>query len=94
MTNPSQADERSSFGVDPTTTECRGPHNEQQVERQDSPDLPSGNRRLSVVIPAFNEERTIAGTLEGARRGRAFEVIVVDGGSTDRTSQIAREGAT
>lgn len=45
---------------------------------------------LSVVIPAYNEERGIAGTVEQvrdwlARDGRDFEVIVVDNASTDGT---------
>ena len=45
---------------------------------------------LSVVIPAWNEERGISSTVEQvgdwlARDGRDFEVIVVDNASTDRT---------
>jgi hypothetical protein len=45
---------------------------------------------LSVVIPALNEERRIAGAVASARHGEA-EVIVVDGGSRDRTVEAARE---
>lgn len=51
---------------------------------------------LSVVIPAFNEEENISGTikevtahLEG--KDFAYEVIVVDDGSTDATVRKARE---
>ena len=52
-------------------------------------------RRLSVIIPTYNEERTLGHTLDRVRRGNAWEVIVVDGRSTDRTAQIARaHGAT
>jgi dolichyl-phosphate beta-glucosyltransferase len=45
---------------------------------------------LSVVIPAYNEERRLPPTLEAvhsffARRGDEFEIIVVDDGSSDRT---------
>ena len=46
---------------------------------------------LSVVIPAWNEEREIRRCLDGLSRQTAggFEVIVVDNGSTDRTASIA-----
>lgn len=47
-------------------------------------------RRLSVIIPTLNEEKTIAHTLDRVRGGSAWEVIVVDGRSTDRTREIAR----
>lgn len=56
--------------------------------------------KISVVIPAFNEEKLLAGTLEsiqaaaGAfrRRGWECEVVVCDNHSTDRTGEIARAG--
>jgi dolichyl-phosphate beta-glucosyltransferase len=45
---------------------------------------------ISVVVPAYNEERGIAGTVESLRgwlekRGGEYEVIVVDNASTDAT---------
>jgi glycosyltransferase involved in cell wall biosynthesis len=53
--------------------------------------------RLSIVVPAFNEERLIASTLEAIRAAaRCFdarggwELIVCDNNSTDRTEEIAR----
>ena len=51
---------------------------------------------LSVVIPAFNEEkrlpRTLASILAFLRgRGESFEVVVVDDGSTDGTAEVARQ---
>ena len=50
------------------------------------------NPRLSVIIPALNEAASIGATLDAASRiGGLVEVIVVDGGSSDRTPQIARE---
>jgi rSAM/selenodomain-associated transferase 2 len=54
---------------------------------------------ISVVIPTLNAEATLAPTLtalvSSAVDGLTREVIVVDGGSTDRTAQIAEEaGAT
>lgn len=50
--------------------------------------------RLSVVIPAFNEEAGIAGTIEQVRQHLAeaaigHEIIVVDDGSLDQTSPRA-----
>ncbi|MGI8555897.1 MAG: TIGR04283 family arsenosugar biosynthesis glycosyltransferase [Pyrinomonadaceae bacterium] len=44
---------------------------------------------ISVIVPTFNEELTIKKTLEAlARLQNVSEVIVVDGGSTDRTMEI------
>lgn len=44
---------------------------------------------LSVVIPALNEETSISRTIRSMED--ADEVIVVDGGSSDRTCSLARE---
>nr|WP_294503612.1 TIGR04283 family arsenosugar biosynthesis glycosyltransferase [uncultured Rhodopila sp.] len=44
---------------------------------------------LSVVIPALNAETLLAGALTAL--GPGLEIIVVDGGSTDRTCEIAAE---
>ena len=48
---------------------------------------------ISVVIPAYNEEMTVAGTVSAARawleeRGATYEIIVVDNASTDRTVEV------
>jgi hypothetical protein len=49
--------------------------------------------RISVLIPARNEERNIRTTLEDvlANQGCDFEVIVLDDHSTDRTAEIVSE---
>lgn len=47
--------------------------------------------KVSVVIPAFNEEEAIGGVIRGVPRGLVSEVIVVDNGSTDSTAAKARE---
>jgi len=44
---------------------------------------------ISVVIPAYNEERVLPGTLAALfTQAGDYEVIVVDGGSTDGTRQV------
>lgn len=46
--------------------------------------------RIAVIVPAYNEEKTIAGVLSVLTRlHEVSEVIVVDDGSTDRTAQVA-----
>lgn len=57
---------------------------------------PVANERISVVVPAHNEETGIVRTLDSLRQSTYpnAEVIVVDDGSTDRTSQIVREYAS
>jgi rSAM/selenodomain-associated transferase 2 len=45
--------------------------------------------RVSVIIPTLNEEATLADTIASLRRERCHEIIVVDGGSTDRTVTCA-----
>lgn len=49
----------------------------------------------SVVVPAFNAERTLPATLLSLRSQtcRDLEIIVVDDGSTDDTAKIAAETA-
>jgi rSAM/selenodomain-associated transferase 2 len=45
---------------------------------------------FSVIIPTLNEESCLAGTLRALREQAPYEVVVVDGGSTDATCTIAR----
>ena len=46
--------------------------------------------RISVVIPVLNEEKTIAAALTALLALGPDEVIVVDGGISDRTSEVCR----
>ncbi len=56
--------------------------------------------KISLVIPAFNEERLLGATLERINAARVVfgaaawdsELIVCDNNSTDRTAEIARDG--
>lgn len=53
------------------------------------------NSRVAVIIPAFNEERSIGLVLRDIPSGVVEEVIVVDNASTDATAERAAEaGAT
>jgi glycosyltransferase involved in cell wall biosynthesis len=53
------------------------------------------NPMVSVIVPARNEEACLARCLESlvSQTGVAFELIVVDDASTDRTGEIARSFA-
>lgn len=47
---------------------------------------------LSIIIPTLNEEQSLRATLDAVKRVRGqIEVIVVDGGSLDKTLDFARE---
>jgi glycosyltransferase involved in cell wall biosynthesis len=46
--------------------------------------------RAIVVVPALNAERSIGGVVRGCKAVNE-DVLVVDDGSADRTSQVARE---
>jgi len=50
--------------------------------------------KLSIVIPAYNEELNLFSTLQDianylSHKEMAYEVIVVDDGSTDKTAEVA-----
>ncbi len=49
--------------------------------------------RISVVIPALNEEKYIERTLKSISEQNPYEIIVVDNGSTDKTAEIASKYA-
>ncbi|WTP58170.1 bifunctional polysaccharide deacetylase/glycosyltransferase family 2 protein [Streptomyces phaeochromogenes] len=55
---------------------------------------PTVTQPVSVIVPAYNEKECIANTLESlAKSTHPIEIIVVDDGSTDDTSRIARDAA-
>lgn len=53
------------------------------------------DRRISVIIPVFNEEKTIQELIRRVQEvnldGLEKEIVVVDDGSQDRTSELLRE---
>ncbi|MBF0491002.1 MAG: glycosyltransferase [Candidatus Omnitrophica bacterium] len=52
--------------------------------------------KVSVIIPAYNAQKTIAQTLEAITQqdySEQFEIIVVDDGSTDQTASVIRSFA-
>lgn len=49
---------------------------------------------ITVVIPAYNSEKTIQKTLDTLKHPKIKEIIVVDDGSTDKTVEIAEKHAT
>jgi len=56
----------------------------------------AGSHRLSVLIPARNEEQNLPTTLAAvlANTGADFEVLVLDDHSTDRTAEIVQAFAS
>ncbi len=48
--------------------------------------------KLSIIIPSFNEEKYLPILLEGLKKQKFkdYEIIVADGGSVDRTIEIAK----
>jgi hypothetical protein len=59
-----------------------------------SDDSAKALRRVSVVVPAYNEEGNLAACLDGLLEtfdGPECEIVVVNNGSADRTSEIAHD---
>jgi glycosyltransferase involved in cell wall biosynthesis len=48
-------------------------------------------RSLSVIIPVFNEEKTLKAVITGIKLFQPLEIIVVANGCTDHSSTIAKE---
>jgi hypothetical protein len=54
-------------------------------------ELSAGYRLISVIIPTLNEAEGIAATISNLKKYRHTEIIVVDGGSRDKTVDLARK---
>lgn len=46
--------------------------------------------RCAILIPAYNEEASLAAVVRTARASRLGPVLVVDDGSSDKTAEVAR----
>eukprot|EP01041_Mallomonas_annulata_P004579 gene4579-9101_t len=46
---------------------------------------------ISIIIPCYNEEKTIQLTIESVLTEKNIEIILVDGGSTDNTLAICKQ---
>ena len=57
------------------------------------PPSADGLPRVSIIVPAYNEERLIVRTIDTllSSQGVVFEIIVVDDGSTDHTASVVLE---
>src|SRR3989338_5566644 len=69
---------------------------EKKPSKKDS-SLPARYPRVSMLVPCFNEEKTLAGTIDSLLAMEypkdKLEIVVVDDGSRDNTAAIAREYA-
>jgi glycosyltransferase involved in cell wall biosynthesis len=83
--------------MNPCITENQEQNKNNLLKRAQRCNLQPGSARtpqmLSVIIPTLNSERALAPTLSvlipGAMSGLVREVTVADGGSTDKTLEIA-----
>ena len=46
--------------------------------------------KLSIIIPVFNEEKTIGDVVKDLQNGGFRSILVVDDGSTDRTNNVLK----
>jgi len=72
---------------------CRGPSRSQAgPHKQEPPSLDTHRQRVSIIIPARNEEHNLPNLLRSLRSQTtsADEIIVVDDQSTDHTALVAQ----
>lgn len=54
--------------------------------------LASAENKVAAIVPAFNEEKTIAGVVRALKSSPLIgDVIVISDGSTDKTAEYARQ---
>ena len=74
----------------PTLADIDRPVDARRWEARRREERTTGSR-VSVVIPALDEQETVADAVRSARVAGAHEVIVADGGSTDATVELAED---
>ena len=47
-------------------------------------------KKVCAVLPSYNEEKNIAGVIKGLQKNN-IDVVVIDDGSTDKTSELAEK---
>ncbi len=55
------------------------------------PELKKRDKKVTVIMPAYNAEKTIEATLRSIPEGWVDDIIVTDDCSRDRTVEVARE---
>jgi len=75
--------------------ECKSEGDPRVRDNHDTKEVGSmKNPTVTVLIPAYNEEKTIADTINSIRQQtypNVVQILVVDDSSTDKTEEIARE---
>jgi len=62
---------------------------------RNNPEPEDAPMHISIVMPVLNEAQSIAATVEALPRSQPHELVIVDGGSSDRTVEICKQlGAT
>lgn len=77
-------------------SQCREVNQLTQVAPRSQHDEGPGRPKFSILVAAFNAEGTIRRCIDSiavARKGHDVELIVVDDGSTDRTSEVCADHA-
>ncbi len=85
-----ESDEQPGAGLQPPKSGCENPWHHPTDDSSDRALFEQREQRISVVVPARNEEEGIGAVLQACLT-YADEILVVDGHSTDRTRKVAED---